>query len=159
MGSGYSDSPTPKKLYDVWRLIADRSGNSVITANLERVDDTGAGLVGVGVTESGGEFSFPYVGQFNVGVIMAVAVSNDTADVQTEITLDGGLNWQYFAVAQVGNDATNRTLNGVSDYLLKVHDVDQVRVRFKTNSFSGSVLKGNTNINRTIFTFEYAGEL
>ena len=59
-----------KLLYETWRLhtpLATSNGNNVITANLERADDSFTGQVNGAMTESSGVFTFPYTGFFRIG--------------------------------------------------------------------------------------------
>ena len=60
---------------DIWRLTSDKSltggVTSDITANLERADDATSGLIGSGVSESSGEFTFPETGIYLVSILHA----------------------------------------------------------------------------------------
>ena len=47
---------------DTWRLTADVTGKVDLTSGWERDDTDGNGLLGTGITESSGIFSFPSTG-------------------------------------------------------------------------------------------------
>src|SRR6056300_24241 len=54
---------------DQWRLTANLGTNGDITSNLERVDTTGFGYLGTGMTESSGVFSFPSTGIYKIEMV------------------------------------------------------------------------------------------
>lgn len=149
---------------DLWRLTADITGtNADITANLERADDAAAGLLGTGMTQASGVFTFPRTGIWYVqaNACFSVAATDSTANLIVNATVNNGSAWDAAARAVAGNgDASNSAgATAVASVLLDVTDTAQVKVKFTTNSLSGStVLFGDTDQNETHFVFQRIGD-
>ena len=83
---------------DQWRLTANKTDSSDITANLERNDSTGFGYIGTGMTESSGIFSFPSTGIYLVETTGSFeAIPDDSVNLIINVTTD---NSSYTEVAK-----------------------------------------------------------
>ena len=146
---------------DQWRLTVSRTGNSVITSNLERTDNASYGKIGTGMSESSGIFTFPSTGVWQI-LVQADVFYNNQADnscqISTNITTNNssysGVAW---AMSGNGNQTGATTVTCFSQYLANVTDVSNVKVQFETLSFGGS-LEGDTDVNRTTFSFIRLGD-
>ena len=146
---------------DQFRLTASVTGNGVITSNLERPDSSGFAKIGTGKTESGGTFSFPSTGIYQILVQADYFYSNqadNSAQLQTNVTTNNssyaGVAW---AMSGNGNQSGAISMTTYSQYFLDVTDVSQVKVKFERLSLGGT-LEGDTDVNRTSFSFIRLGD-
>jgi len=144
---------------DQFRLTADLTGsNADITSNLERVDDASFSKIGTGMTNNSGIFSFPSTGLYQIiNVANAFTPSQDNVYVSTNVTIN---NSDYDDVARPGLSSSNSYENtATSVALVNVTDTSNVKVKFTTSSFaSNSALQGDTDRNKTHFTFIRLGD-
>jgi hypothetical protein len=105
-GSGLISGIT---MADQWRITASLVGSSeVITANWERVDTDSGGIIGTGMTESSGIFSFPSTGIYLVNISsfvtaaaarlytgIYIVVSTDNFSTSSVATESFGGIWRY----------------------------------------------------------------
>ena len=56
---------------DQWRLTASFTGSGDLTSNLERIDTNSPGLIGTGMSESSGIFTFPSTGVYLITAVFA----------------------------------------------------------------------------------------
>ena len=155
------------EMADQWRLSASITGtNADITSNLERVDNTGWGGIGTGVTESSGIFSFPSTGVYLINVNASFFNPTTTSaidglcNVDIYVTTD---NSSYTKVSRAygGFDGTtnDRTSSGTTSFILDVTDISNVKIKFATGSLNADTsLQGNTDENRTDFLFIRLGD-
>lgn len=145
---------------DIWRLTASKTAdNTVINANLQRANDASSGLLGAGVTESGGIFTFPETGIYQVIVqaYFGVATPPDNCLVITEATIN---NSSYDEVAYAAGSQTYNAgdSSGYSQCLIDVTDTANVKVRFVCSSFgTNNFLYGVPAVNATCFSFIRVG--
>ena len=145
---------------DMWRLTAQKTDNTDITANLERVDSLGFGYVGTGMTESSGIFSFPSTGIYLIKFLAKInIVTNDNVSTRINVTTD---NSNYTMVSEMGGsgDASSVGVTSVySEYIFDVTNISTHKVKFSMESLaSGSSLTGLTDVNYTTFTFIRLGD-
>ena len=144
---------------DQFRLTADLSAQATpISSNLERVDDASFSKIGTGMSVSSGIFSFPSTGLYQILVKMsAYAPSVDNYYVETYATIN---NSSYDKIGRVGGSSDNSYENGQSESLfVNVTNTTNVKVKFQTDSLAGSSgVLGDTNYNRTTFTFIRLGD-
>ena len=153
---------------DQWRLSSPMQlTTNDITANLERVDDSGFGYVGDGMTESSGVFSFPETGIYRVDLNATFYFTSGSGNsryimVRTQTTTN---NSSYTNVARAITNiddfiANNISSNCSSTIYLDVTDTSNVKVKFTTSSAatSGYYLDGTTADNYTTFTFTRLGD-
>ena len=146
---------------DQFRLTASVTGNGIITSNLERPDSSGFAKIGTGMTESSGVFSFPSTGIYQI-LVQADYYYNNQADnsaqLATMVTLNNssytGVAW---AMSGNGNQSGAMSQTTYSQYFLDVTDVSQVKVYFERFSMGG-MIEGDTDVNRTSFSFIRLGD-
>ena len=143
---------------DQWRLTTDKTGNSDITANLERSDNTAFGYIGTGMTQSSGIFTFPTTGIYLItaqgywlragsaylfaGILINFTINNSTYITQGRTYISG-------ASGAYGNSFIN--------CLVDVTDVLNCKIKFTTDS-DDATLGGDTDSIRTGFTFIRLGD-
>ena len=140
---------------DMWRITADAANPSGdITANWERCDTDGFALLGTGLTESSGIFSFPSTGHW---LIMASAQwFNASADeryvhIAIKTTED---NSSYSEASQTrGNCSGGSSTRNGGTYVSYCFDVtNTTNDKFKINVDNGNSntnIAGDTNGNET----------
>ena len=134
---------------DQWRLTANLGTNGDITSNLERVDTTGFGYLGTGMTESSGVFSFPSTGIYKIEM---VSRANAGCTTEIKVTTDNST----FTNATTTRCASDPSHYG--SYLFDVTNTSTHKVKFALDGISSGVLVGNTDVNRTYFTFIRLGD-
>jgi hypothetical protein len=149
--------------YDVWRLTADITAtNADITANLERCDDTLFEKIGTGMSVSSGIFSFPSTGKWVVSARPEIIADQDDNTFLYLYTTGDNSTYDYdvrTGSTNLGGDSTDGEAFSYLDYLLDVTNVSNVKCKFTTGSFgANSSLFGNTDVNRTYFTFTRIGD-
>jgi hypothetical protein len=146
---------------DMFRLTASHTGDGDITSNLERVDSSGFSKIGTGMTESSGIFTFPSTGIYQILVQANISYNNqsdNSATVSTSITLNNSSYTNVaYALSGNGNQTGATGVTCYSQYFLDVTDISNVKVKFTTGSFQGT-LEGDTDINRTCFSFIRLGD-
>jgi hypothetical protein len=143
---------------DQWRLTANITGtNGFITANLERIDTSGQGTLGTGMTESSGVFSFPSTGIYLVTLTAKTnADGEDNITMQIEATTN---NSTYTPVAETTNGFNNALGNLHCSSLIDVTDISNVKIKFDVLSLNASsYIDGDTSLNKTFFTFIRLGD-
>ena len=146
---------------DQWRLTANHSGVGTITANWERNDTTGFGLLGTGMSESSGIFTFPSTGYWFV--IFKSMLNSSAASLYVrggiEYTPDNGT---YSIVANdYGQCYAASSYGGTnSSFLFDITDLTNHKVRFALGQNHGGTPQffGNTDINKTYATFTRLGD-
>tara|TARA_R100001510_G_C7568472_1_gene145807 strand:+ start:66 stop:665 length:600 start_codon:yes stop_codon:yes gene_type:complete len=128
---------------DNWRINSNLTGLSypgaVITANWERADSTGQGsamVIGSGMTESSGVFTFPATGIYLIATYWEVGATNHNdpyIQVQTQVTTN---NSSYNAAARNGQGLTkydsSTFINGSmsNTIIIDVADTSNTKVKF-----------------------------
>ena len=146
---------------DVWRLTANFEINGDITVNLERSDDASSGLIGSGVSESSGIFTFPETGIWQVSACAYVFISaQDSAFIKINVSTDGGSNYDEVAVGGAGNSGGGTAcVNTAScSALVDCTSTANVKVKFTTSSVTAASFTGQTLNNSTFFTFVRLGD-
>ena len=143
---------------DQFRLTADTANDydGDLTSNLERVDDATFAKIGTGMTESSGIFTFPETGLWQViANVTTVAVSDNQANVKTNVSSDSGSNFDIIAQTAGGGGGGSSDINSVySMAFVNVTNASTFRIKFTAASLGASSrLIGDTNINRTTFSF------
>ena len=149
---------------DVWRYTASTGGASGdITSNLERADDASSGILGSGMTESSGIFSFPSTGIYMLSMTVGfnfVNQADNNANVVASVTIN---NSDYdavaFACAGSNSSSNNSRFTVPAQALIDVTNTSNVKVKFTAASFaSQSYLEGSTTQNDTSFMFLRLGD-
>ena len=151
---------------DQWRLTSNytiaNSSTTAITANLERVDTTGQGVISA-MTESSGIFTFPSTGYYLVTADFSYSLDEDSEWIEgaIQVTTDNSsyadISSQNTFIQETQNNATYATLH--TNSLVDVTDTSNVKVRFGVARVRNSpTLLSNTNSNATYFTFLRLGD-
>ena len=153
-------------MFDQFRLNTtlqvSGSTNATITANLERADTSGIDtIVGAGMSESSGIFTFPSTGHYLVTAV--VNMSNNSAEVayagtQIRMTTDNGT---YNTRAE----GYNYVPNVASAYgcvtarcLVDVTSTTNVKVLFRINVSAAAQMYGHSSNNASHFMFHKIGD-
>ena len=141
---------------DQWRITANHSGTGTITANWERNDTTGFGLLGTGMSESSGIFTFPSTGYWFI--IFKSQFNSDAASLYVRGDIEyTANNSSYSAVASdYGQCYTGTAYGGTyNSFLADITDLTNHKVRFALGSNQGGTPQffGNTSTNKTYATF------
>jgi hypothetical protein len=151
---------------DQWRLTTDFTASDTnannITANLERVDTAGQALLGTGMTESSGVFSFPSTGIYLVRAFGTFEKNGDSRYnvMGIRVTVN---NSSYTGVAQ-GNVFIQQTRSagtsnvGIAESLVDVTNTSNVKVYFYTQIDNGATVVSSSTTNSTYFTFTRLGD-
>ena len=150
---------------DHWYLTSNKTSNGDITSNLSRADQTGATIIGSGMAESSGIFTFPSTGKYLIiftGTF--VSVGNDSVRMRLAVTTN---NSSYTEVSQCiggqshysGGSANSATAS-TQFYILDVTDTSNVKVKFVLGSIAGSSFleSGGSGEIRTGFVFARIGD-
>ena len=144
-----------------FRMVADTNNNTDadVTTNIETVDDASSGSIGSAVTQSSGIFTFPSTGIWMVMANASFIITSDAfAKLDTYVTLDNS-NYDQVTEASDGNSNGAAAAGfATSLAIVDVTDTSNVKVKFRTGSFSGAALRGDTNRNYTSFTFIRLGD-
>ena len=149
---------------DQWRLTTSfnfTSSGSDVTSNLSRVDTTGQGTLGTGMTESSGIFSFPSTGIYKVESVMNFATTGSANTWVYNVIKATINNSSYTNLAGVyhGQTGTGHYWSSYNSTLVDVTDTSNVKVKFHVDTQTGTVqLYGQSTINSTFFTFTRLGD-
>jgi len=142
---------------DQWRLNTDLAANGsnvVITANLERVDDTGAGFIGSAMSVSSGIFTFPSTGIYLVNVVWDFSASGNAltdADVKIHTTTDNSTYDQ--TTANYSSCAAGSKLTGYAQHIFDVTNTTNCKVKFVYYVNTAATLRGSSTQTETGFNF------
>jgi len=145
---------------DQWRLTVNKTDNTDITANLERVDDTGFGYIGGGMTESSGIFTFPETGIYLILInIRFEIIADDNAVVQIQTTTDNSTYTEVAKAIDSGDGSSSGAGQGVGQCYFDVTDTSTHKVKFHVDSLAaGSYVVGQSIVNDTAFSFIRLGD-
>jgi len=165
-GSGNLVWSTPSiAVIDQWRRTAalnTNNGENFITSDWERVDGVGQGVLGTGMTESSGIFTFPSTGIWHVTFNAYSEVTSGSAVTACNVytTTD---NSSYTNVATSiwsvpDGLATYEYGSGSANTVIDVTDVSQVKVKFRVYSTGNVAWDVSSAQNRTWATFIRLGD-
>ena len=141
---------------DQWRVTTSFSGDQTpVASNWER-NDTDFALIGTGMTQSSGIFTFPSTGIYFVeyGGVVSSTVQNRWADFKIEFTTDNSTYNLRGAQGTVGfytNGTDSIYSSGRSNCILDVTNTSTHKVRFSIDFHSGSAIA------RCSSTYQYHG--
>ena len=142
---------------DQWRLhtdLATNGSNVAITANLEQVDDTGAGFIGDAMTQSSGIFTFPSTGIYLVSVVWDfLASGNALADVDIKIHTTTDNSTYDQTTANYSSCAAGAKLTGYAQHIFDVTNTTNCKVKFVYYVATASTLRGSSTQTETGFNF------
>ena len=144
---------------DQWRITADLSlandVDTVISANLERVDTDGFALLGTGMTQSSGVFSFPSTGYWRIyfNAIGTGTGIDPYAFCILQTTTDG-TNFDNAAQSVASVPVANHYFNVSGNFIFDCTNTTTHKIRFRQYAnTSNSKFLGTTDVNQTYFTF------
>ena len=146
---------------DFWRLTANvtaTTGGMIITSNLARAG-ANYGLVGSGMTESSGVFTFPSTGVWRIfsKIQMERYVTNSLIQTRIWTTSDGGST--LFREASEGWTNSDDNITICCETHFDVTDTSLCTVRFGCQAYDNNMtMKGDTTENRTTFLFQRLGD-
>ena len=140
--------------FDQWRLTAGLSASAdPISANLERVDDTGFEKIGTGMSVSSGVWTFPVTGLWTISFYVQGDFNSAGSFPYIYHTTDNGSNWSETARGHVGPNSGWYD-STVLKTAFNVTDLSNHKVKFRYNESSATAtLYGNTGYNATFFEF------
>ena len=150
---------------DIWRLTSDKTGAngvSLISANLSRATNNANALLGTGMTESSGTFTFPSTGYWYVEANLNVQRSGNTdnyggCDILVT-TNNSTYNVHARGFASVGSGDGQMDQVRVSAFI-DVTDTSNVKARFQVNDDSTSIYyRGESTMNESYFRFTRFGD-
>jgi hypothetical protein len=147
---------------DQWRLTADYTWSSPgdITANLERVDTSGWGKIGTGMSQSSGIFTFPSTGIYLVKFNTTASLNGDRRSSYASIkntTNNSTYNSISTAVSHIKQSESNTTyIQSSTETLLDVTDTSNHKVKF--NVFTSATTLGDTDVSYTHMMFIRLGD-
>jgi hypothetical protein len=139
---------------DEWRLTSNKTvanTTSAITTNLARTTRAGFSLLGTGMSESSGIFTFPNTGYWIVGVLNSYTTTNAnrTNSVRIYVTEN---NSTYYNIGASGvnvsdDGGANNSFGAIySEYLIDVTSTTNVKVQFDTIANNSTmVYNGSTS--------------
>ena len=147
---------------DQWRLTANITNTTGdITTNLERIDNTISGIIGSGVTESSGIFSFPSTGIWYINLSGSLTSTNVGDNNFYLKGTDDNFSTEFDLIRLDGDNSNASSANWVSsgNTIIDVTDTANIKVKMYINqTSSGALLMGNTGLNRTSITFIRLGD-
>ena len=157
--SGFVNGGAIKEI-DQWRLTTSFSGDAEpIASNWERVDTTGQGYLGTGMSQSSGVFTFPSTGIWLVTYTASYNFNGDARFQELYISIGGTkVSQQYSFVNNNGEGGANYS-NGTTSTTVDVTNTGTQTVTLSiTASQSGSNTNGESDKNRTFATFMRLGD-
>ena len=143
---------------DTWRISSGFTGNSnPITANWERDDTEGFGVLGTGMGESSGVFSFPSTGywlvQFNTSYYGGDSENQYVAST-IKYSADSGSNYTEASLTYDACDASNMIGHGNCQGRFDITNVSTMLITFGIYSQdNNAVAYGDTGDNIVYATF------
>ena len=143
---------------DSWRLSGtvsmSASANTTISTNWERVDTDGFGLLGTGLTQSSGIFTFPSTGfwyiNFSFNKNSDAAIDNYSA-IELHTTAN---NSSYNRACHVAGHfpATSDNIQLANSFMIDVTDVSNIKFRFNYYAGQTNNITGDTGSHDSGFT-------
>jgi hypothetical protein len=153
MFSGFANGITEA---DMWRINSAFSGYvDPITSNWERADTDNFSVLGTGLSESSGIFSFPSTGYYFVVFTASFVENGDTRGISVGIKLTtnnstySDLAYSATFIQQTESDSTNATATCHS--IVRCTDVSNVKISFLAGG-TGVNTSGNSTFQETGFT-------
>ena len=149
---------------DQWRLTTSFQGDAdPISSNLERVDTSGWGKLGTGMSQSSGIFTFPSTGIWLVEFNGQAYYNGQNRYLTVKIQGTTN-NSSYTDLAKSDSGAENSSGGNIYHFsytqtLVDCTDTSQVKVKFMINNEDDSTyIQGDSNSNRTYMNFIRLGD-
>ena len=150
-------------MVDQWRVTAEYQVSSFdyITSNWERNDHSSFGLLGTGMSESSGEFSFPSTGIYVVRIVISWYPSGGGTNynrVAIYTTTDNS-TYDDAAMGWSGVESANQYNQSSAEIIFDVTNTSTHKVKFQTGaSNSRPRVRGETDYNASYATFIRLGD-
>ena len=147
---------------DQWRLTADYTytGSGDLDSNLERVDSSGWGKIGTGMSQSSGIFTFPSTGIWFIKFNTTAYLNGDRRSSYASIkntTNNSSYNSISTAITHIKQSESNTTyIQSSTETLLDVTDTSNHKVKF--NVFTSATTLGDTDVSYTHMMFIRLGD-
>ena len=148
---------------DQWRLTTSFTGDATALQNLERVDTSGWGKIGTGMSESAGVFTFPSSGiwfvKFRVNNVYSGANRYATAAIQVTTNNSSYANIASGEQGIISEGNGNVYSNTLVETLIDCTNTSNVKVRFNIDVEEASTTtNGDTNVTYTSMMFIRLGD-
>jgi hypothetical protein len=138
---------------DQWRItsnFSNSSGSADITANWERVDTYGYGVIGTGLTESSGIFSFPSTGIYKITAQHASSsgAALAYAGLAIKTTTD---NSSYNTATEMysNTDSSGQNHGGMVTFIFDVTNTSTHKYKLTIQNSGANNYEGSTNTTMT----------
>jgi len=147
---------------DTWRVNTGFSSPTEITANWEQDDTDAQGVIGSGMAESSGVFTFPDTGYWLVSFYFSASADERISYVSgiTWVTINDGGAWSDAGVVYAGHDYSGSGSiysNGSTQKLVDVSDTANIKVKFSLGGDAATISAGGTS-NLTFAVFLRLGD-
>jgi hypothetical protein len=138
-------------MLDQWRLANNvavgANSTTGIYSGWER-NDNNFTQIGTGMTESSGVFTFPATGIYRVDCrwnVFCNNTSNRYVSVRTELSTDGGSNYEIITTSYTNLPNLGETLDHTtSDFVVDVTNASNFKIRTRASSSQAFTFAGNT---------------
>ena len=149
--------------YDMWRLTSDISNTLNPLVNWERCDTEGFAKVGTGMSHSGGTFTFPSTGIWEViarpHYRQTSGGDSDHMYMQVQYTSDNGSNWATAVNAVMANLDNNNQGTPTAFFCTDVTDTSNQKIKFGFDpDHSNGQIRGSSSDNKTLVIFKKIAE-
>ena len=150
-------------MVDGWRITANtnQATNGDVSSNWERIDTDSYGVIGTGLTESSGVFTFPSTGIYsiNLGARIEVTATDAAANIDIQTTTDNS-SYNRATMVTCGSPASGtHAQTAFGQFIFDVTNTTTHKFKFVTHSMgTNSYLKGSTDENQTYFYVTRLGD-
>ena len=152
-------------MLDQWRVTSNTTGDQEpIQNNLERVDNARNALINAGMTVSSGTWTFPSTGIYEIyAQVVSYLNGNNNRELRFYMytTTDNGSNWNdsIHAYDQQYNSGSNTWATSQFNYVIDITDTSNDKVKFYFSpDQTAAIMRGDTNVNYSCFTFKKIAE-
>ena len=148
VGSGLAEA-------DNWRLTADATTNGFITSNWERNDANDFAVLGTGMTESSGVFSFPSTGKWLIFAHGDHNVNDNSSSSFNIYTTVDNSTYTFRTSGSNQSDSSSANITTNCWTIMNVTNTSNDKVKFQTSGYSdgNQTIRGNTAQNETAVFF------
>ena len=146
---------------DQFRLTTSYSGtnDSDITTNLERNDNTAFSVLGTGMTQSSGVFTFPSTGYYYITFTIDCDIGSTDQNIYGFI--QGTINNSTYitqGTCRIGDESNTHAGTATTSVIFDVTSTANCKVKFATGSVGAGTVLGSSAQNTTFMTFIRLGD-
>jgi len=150
-------------MVDGWRITANtnQATNGDVSSNWERIDTDSYGVIGTGLTESSGVFTFPSTGIYsiNLGARIEVNATDSAANIDIQTTTDNSSYNRATMVTCGSPTSGTHAQTAFGQFIFDATNTTTHKFKFVTHSMgTNSYLKGSTDENQTYFYVTRLGD-